>query len=184
MPDLSDMRDAPLPASVPMSGATLAAPPPAARFILRGTAAVDAVERVFGVGIPTAPCNSATDGERIALWLGPDEWLLIAPRAETAALQQDLTAALEGVPCALVDISHRQTALVLDGGGAATILNAGVPLDLSITAFPVGMVARTIFEKAEIVLWRAGPQTFRIEVWRSFAPYVQELLRAADREAP
>jgi sarcosine oxidase, subunit gamma len=33
-------------------------------------------------------------------------------------------------------------------------------------------VVRTIFEKAEIILWRTGEQSFHIEVWRSFAPYV------------
>jgi hypothetical protein len=48
----------------------------------------------------------------------------------------------------------------------------------------VGMVARTIFEKAEIVLFRSGEQAFRVEVWRSFAPYVLGLLQAADRDAP
>ena len=62
------------------------------------------------------------------------------------------------------------------------MLNAGVPLDLSLKAFPVGMATRTIFEKAEIVLWRTGEQEFRVEVWRSFAPYVLAMLQAADRD--
>lgn len=42
---------------------------------------------------------------------------------------------------------------------------------------------RTIFEKAEVVLWR-GPDAFRVEVWRSFARYVLALLQAADRDVP
>lgn len=109
---------------------------------------------------------------------------MIAPEGETASLHQGLTAALEGIPCALVDVSHRQTALLLEGAGAANMLNAGVPLDLSLKSFPVGMVVRTIFEKAEIVLCRTGTQAFRIEVWRSFAPHVLELLHAADRDTP
>ena len=79
-------------------------------------------------------------------------------------------------PCSLVDVSHRQTAIILEGPGAADTLNAAVPLELSDAAFPVGMCVRTIFEKAEIVLWRTGLERFHVEVWRSFGPYVWELL--------
>jgi sarcosine oxidase subunit gamma len=160
----------------------LADAPAAARFILRGTDAIDAAGKAFGVALPTVPCRSAIVGARTAFWLGPDEWLLIAPAAETMALQQALTAALEGVAHALVEISTRQIALLVEGPDAALLLNTGTPLDLSLAAFPVGMVARTIFEKAEIVLWRSGEESFRVEVWRSFAPYVRALLETAASE--
>lgn len=184
MLDLSTARTGSLPASIATSIVTLAPAAPASRFILRGVEAVAAAGAAFGVAIPTKPLTSATSGDRSALWLGPDEWLLLAPEAETATLYQQLTTALAGIACALVDVSHRQTALLIEGPKAAAILNAGVPLDLSLKAFPVGMVTRTIFEKAEIVLWRTGADAFRLEVWRSFAPYVLALLQAADRDAP
>ena len=165
--------------SISQPATTLTNVPPAARFILRGADAVAAASAAFGVVLPTIPCGAATNDARTAFWLGPDEWLLIAPEAETAALQQTLETALAEVPHALVNISNRQTALLIEGPGAATALNAGTPLDLALAAFPIGMVVRTIFEKAEIVLWRSGDDSFRIEVWRSFAPYVQALLEAA-----
>ena len=184
MLDLSSASAGSLPTSIATGNVTLAPAAPACRFVLRGVDAVAAAGAAFGVAIPGKPLTSATSTDRSALWLGPDEWLLLAPEAETAALYQQLTSALDGIACALVDISHRQTALLIEGPKAAAILNAGVPLDLSLSAFPVGMVTRTIFEKAEIVLWRTGPQAFRIEVWRSFAPYVLALLQAADRDAP
>jgi sarcosine oxidase subunit gamma len=38
------------------------------------------------------------------------------------------------------------------------------------------MCTRTVFAKADIVLWRTGEQTFHVEVWRSFAGYVTGLL--------
>jgi sarcosine oxidase subunit gamma len=44
------------------------------------------------------------------------------------------------------------------------------------------MCTRTVFGKAEIVLWRTAAETFRIEVWRSFAPYVLGCLEEAGRE--
>jgi sarcosine oxidase subunit gamma len=182
MLDLSSARTSSLPIAIPAINVTLTPAAPSARFVLRGADAWSAVGAAFGLTIPSRPLTSATSGDRSALWLGPDECLLLAPAAETAALYQALAAALDGIAGALVDISHRQTALLIEGAKAAAVLNAGVPLDLSLAAFPVGMVTRTIFEKAEIVLWRTGSEAFRVEVWRSFAPYVLALLQAADRD--
>jgi sarcosine oxidase subunit gamma len=178
MPDLSTARATAVPpiALNAASQTTLIAAPPATRLLLRGGDAIATTGAVLGMALPTVPCRSAVSGARAALWLGPDEWLLIASEAETVTLETQLSTALAGVPHALVDISHRQTAVLIDGAAAATILNAGVPLDLALSAFPVGMVTRTIFEKTEIVLWRTAAESFRVEVWRSFAPYLVELL--------
>jgi sarcosine oxidase subunit gamma len=52
-------------------------------------------------------------------------------------------------------------------------------LDLGLSAFPIGMCTRTLFGKAEIVLWRTGEAQFHIEVWRSFAGYVWGVLGVA-----
>jgi sarcosine oxidase subunit gamma len=41
------------------------------------------------------------------------------------------------------------------------------------------MCTRTILAKAEIVLWRTDGDTFRIEVARSFAPYIVAFLAEA-----
>ncbi|MFX8747406.1 sarcosine oxidase subunit gamma family protein, partial [Acinetobacter baumannii] len=61
-------------------------------------------------------------------------------------------------PHSLVDVSHRNTAIQIAGPAAADVLNAGCPLDLRLDAFPVGMCTRTLFAKAEIVLWRTDAQ--------------------------
>jgi sarcosine oxidase subunit gamma len=156
--------------------------PPAARFILRGTAEVStAAGRVLGFEVPTVACRAGAAGERAALWLGPDEWLLIAPVAEGDALQRGLATALTDLPHSLVDVSHRQTALTVSGPGATTLLASGCLLDLDERAFPVGMCTRTMLARAEVVLWRTAPERFRLEVWRSFAAYVSLYLADAAR---
>jgi sarcosine oxidase subunit gamma len=93
-----------------------------------------------------------------------------------------LEAALAGLPHALIDVSHRQVAIEVAGAGAARLINAGVPLDLDLAAFPVDMATRTLLLKAEIVLWRRGAERFRLEVARSFAPYVAAILTASARD--
>jgi sarcosine oxidase subunit gamma len=155
-----------------LGGARLRAAPTCARFILRGEESLATIGALFGIDVPTAPCRANRSGARAALWLGPDEWLLIAPEEETA----EIAAALAPLAGALVEVSHRQVALLIEGQGAALALAGGVPLDLDVAAFPVGMAARTLFAKAEIVLWRTEPQEFRLEVLRSFAPYVWQSL--------
>ena len=178
MPDLSTER---LP---PRFIATDALEPlaPAARFILRGGAAVRAAaEAAAGVGLPAEACRALTRGERAALWLGPDEWLLMAPETEGAALATSLQMALANVPHSLVEVSHRQSGCELRGPRAAILLSAGCPLDLDESAFPIGMCTRTVLAKAEIVLWRTAQQSFHLEVARSFVAYVSEFLAEAAR---
>ncbi len=128
--------------------------------------------------MPLEPLRSETAGSRFALWLGPDEWLLIAEDNEPT-LGATLESALANVPHALIDVSHRQGALEVSGPGAARLLNAGIILDLDPSAFPVGMVVRTLLTKAEIVLWRREADVFRVEFSRSFGPYVTAILTQA-----
>jgi sarcosine oxidase subunit gamma len=153
----------------------------ATRFAYRGVAAaLDA----FGVALPQQPCRAVAGNNRAALWLGPDEWLLIAPAAESASLLRSLKCALADKPASLVDVSHRNIGLIVEGPRAMDLLNTGCPLDLDPEAFPVGMCARTLLGKVEIVLWRFGWQAFRLEAGRSFAPYLAGLLDEAARDLP
>jgi sarcosine oxidase subunit gamma len=46
------------------------------------------------------------------------------------------------------------------------------------------MCARTVFAKSEVILWRIAPQTFRLEGWRSFAPYIVGLINKAAEQLP
>jgi len=157
--------------------------PAATRFSFRGGADAAAIaSRAFGVELPSTACRANPGGERAALWLGPDEQLLLAPEHEAAALRTTLSAALSGVAHSLVDISHRQTAFLMTGPQAEWLLNTGCPLDLDAKAFPVGMCTRTVYMKSEILLWRLSADTFRVEVWRSFADYVVKHLEEAALE--
>ena len=155
--------------------------PPATRYILRGgPQGMTAAGTALGLTISQAACRAATNGSVAALWLGPDEQLLIGP--ESADLAATLQPALRSLSHSLVEVSHRQIALEISGPHATNVLNAGCPLDLDLSAFPVGMCTRTVLTKAEIVLWRTDETVFHVEVWRSFASYVTELLAEIARE--
>jgi sarcosine oxidase subunit gamma len=158
---------------------------PATRLILRGRAEAAQAAAAFGPAPPLQPLRAAEKGARAAIWQSPDEWLLIAEDSEPAPLIETLQAALAEIPHGLVDVSHRQAAVEVSGPGAARLLSAGAPLDLAPAAFPVGMAARTLLVKADILLWRRGAERFRLEFGRSFSTYVVDILAqaAADQEA-
>ena len=155
-----------------------------ARFLFRGDVPAQlAVAATFGARLSIEPCRALRTGERATLWLGPDEHLLIAPESEAPSLAADLAYALADHPHSLVDIAHRQVGLELLRH-AEWLLGARCPLPLDLEAFPVDMCTRTVFAKAEVVLWRTAPEIFRLEVARSFTRYVVDMLGEVARELP
>jgi heterotetrameric sarcosine oxidase gamma subunit len=151
---------------------------PAIRLNIRAdTAAAAGIGLAIGVLLGTAPCRAVIVRDRTALWLGPDEWLVLAPESESALAQQALPAL-----GSIVDVSHAFVGLEVCGPRAAWCINAFNALDLDPRAFPVGACTRTLFGKAAIVLWRAAAEQFRIEVARSHAAYVRQCLEEASRE--
>ena len=179
MVDLSAARQQQAVASSPL----LRQLPPASRLVLRGAPQVLAAA-ADAQGLPRSeePCRAVRNDGRAALWLGPDERLLIGPADAAQEMDGLLQRALAAMPHSLVEISHAQTAFEVSGARAAAALNIGCPLDLDPASFPVDMCTRTVFAKAQIVLWRTGTETFRVETARSFAPYVTKILALAARE--
>ncbi len=140
--------------------------------------AVAALSKALGVALPVKPKSSETKGSRTALWLGPDEWLIL----DSAKNPMD-DAAKAKVLNSSVDVSHRNTAILVSGAAAEATLSAGCPQNPSLKAFPVGACSRTILGKVEIVVLRTDRQAFRVECWRSFGDYVMTFLSDTARGA-
>ncbi|MCO5064950.1 MAG: sarcosine oxidase subunit gamma [Rhizobiaceae bacterium] len=177
---IADRRPAQAGREIVAPAARVATLPPAQRVSLRAPASsLSALSKAIGLALPTKPKTSTVKGERTALWLGPDEWLLID---EAGKSPLDDCAKVKALHSA-VDISHRNVAFSVTGPGAAATLNAGCPQDLSLEAFPLGAASRTVLGKVEIVLLRNGEESFRVECWRSFSDYVLEFLGLAAQDA-
>src|ERR1700722_7625217 len=113
------------------------------RLSLRGGPQVlAAASDAFSLSLPLEPCRAAEGDARAALWLGPDEQLLLVQQSDWDETLLALTRRLAGLPHSLVDISQRQVALQVAVPHVADILSAGCPLDLHPDAFPIGMCTR------------------------------------------
>ena len=164
------------------SGRTVSVTPAgdATRISLRARPdAVAKLSRLLGLSLPTRPKSTAVaKDERAALWLGPDEWLLIdGPDSDVAAV-----LARAGVLHSAVDVSHRNVGIIVSGEGADRTISGGCPQDLSLAAFPVGAASRTVLGKIEVIVWRTGEDSFRIECWRSFSEYAYSFLQESAKD--
>ena len=153
---------------------------PARQISLRaGKDAMPALAKALGLTLPDRPKTSTSKGGRTALWLGPDEWLVIDEAGGDLIADCAKVKALHSA----VDVSHRNVAIAVSGPAAADTINAGCPQDLSLAAFPVGACSRTVLGKIEMVLLRTGAESFRVECWRSFSCYAFTFLAEAARDS-
>ena len=134
----------------------------------------------FGQDIPANIGDMSSDVEKYALCLGPDEWLLLAPLGTQEEIIAQFIKLSPDIPHALVDVSQRTIGIEIRGPVAALTINAGCPLDLE--NMPVGRCTRSILDKAEIIVMKLEQQRYRLEIMRSFAPFVWSLLEKAGGE--
>ena len=139
--------------------------------VLRGAGAGfhAAVAGVLGPGLPETP-NTAAGA---ALWLGPDEWLLVSDEDRTGPLEE----ALAGEHCAVVDVSEARAVLELSGPGAMDVLASGCRLDLE-TLRP-GSCAQTAVARTHALLEPREGGVWRLYVGRSFAVYIRAWIEDA-----
>lgn len=147
------------------------------------TEALDAAQRAIGAQLPLTPNTTAAGDELLAVWLGPDEWLLLAERGESGPLVEELKAALAGRVASVVDLSAGQTVVRLSGPSTRAVLARGCALDLDPAVFPTGACAQTLLARAQVVLIAVDEApTVDIIVRRSFVPYVAAWLEDSGAE--
>lgn len=148
---------------------------PVARFSLRVRPAnVATLSQALGLDLPGRVGQTAEARGRKALCLGPDEWLICAPEEARDAIVAEAAVAYETAPHSLAEISDREVTYAISGPAAQELLTIACPRDLDRLA--PGQAVRTVFDTAQVVLWRDGVEAFRLDVWRSFAPHVRALL--------
>ena len=159
----------------PLGHLNLRGNPSEARF-------ASSVAEVLGAGLPIAP-NTFTEGPRgRAYWLGPDEWLLVTAAAEEAALASALRGALQGMHCAITEVSGGQVVIELRGAGVRELLAKECPFDLYAPDFAPGRCAQTRLAKAAVLLRPLAEGAMELIVRRSFADYLWTWLVDAGKD--
>lgn len=144
---------------------------------------LEAVNAVLGASLPTEP-NTAVEGDGMgALWLGPDEWLLITPPKMESHLMECLRKALAGIFSAVTDVSGGQTVISVQGPHARDVLTKGCSLDIHPRVFGSGHCAQTLLASVPVTIRQVDERpSFDLIVRRSFAEYLALWIEDAAQE--
>ena len=149
----------------------------------RGDVIMSRLRSYFGFGLPLTPNTVASSGDRRAMWLGPDEWLIVGPVDQSAAIHQALRAELADAPSSVVDVSASRVMLRIEGDQARALLSCGVAIDLHPRVFAPARCAQTLLAKALAVIERRSHDAFHVYVRSSYARYLADWLLDAARGA-
>lgn len=128
---------------------------------------------------PPAPRRIVTAGHHAALWMSPDELLLLVPYADAATTAAALQAALASEHALVADVSDARALFTISGAGAAQVLAKLCPVDLALLAD--AEVRRTRAAQVAAAFWRSGPDSFSLISFRSVAGYVMGILEHSAR---
>ena len=138
---------------------------------------------VLDCELPVVANTWSAGKDTSVLWLGPDEWLIVAPDGRNDALITGLDISLGGVHHSVTDLSANRTIIEIAGSDARVVLAKGCPIDLHGSAFKPPQCAQTLLAKSQMLLQCVNARpVFRVFVRISFAPYVAEWLLDAAAE--
>ncbi|WP_427005817.1 sarcosine oxidase subunit gamma [Pseudarthrobacter sp. H2] len=152
----------------------------------RGSDAATRVASVTG-GLPASSGDvSGSDAAVSVLWLGPAEFMVVAPEESHGSvggsLISDLTAALGSDEGQVVDLSANRTTFELTGSRAQAVLEKSCSLDLHPRVFKAGTALATEIGHIPVVLWKTADETFRLFPRASFADFLGRWLVDSMRE--
>jgi sarcosine oxidase, subunit gamma len=130
----------------------------------------------LGFALPVTPNTVSAKDARRALWLGPDEWLVVGPDGQQPEPEGALRNALGEAFGSIVDVSANRTLLEVRGTKAGELLAHGVSVDLDPRSFGPGRCAQTLLAKAQVIIERRDESAFVIYVRTSFAAYAASWL--------
>lgn len=147
-----------------------------------------AAERIASVAaaLPERSGETSESRDVNVLWLGPQEFLVVAPpehhREAGGTLEIDLLGALGADPGQIVDLSANRTTFELTGIHAVSVLRKGCGLDLHPRFFAVGAAVSTEVGGVAVILWRTGERSYRLMPRASFSEFTVGWLLDAMRE--
>jgi len=152
------------------------------------TAFSSAVEKVLGFALPVTANTATGKGRKSALWMGPDEWLIVTAPDGAAKTRTNLEDKLADQHVAIVDVSDSRIIIELSGKYARQVLMKGCNIDFHPRSFGPGQCVQSTLALAHVMIHQTaqhkgtGAPTYHVYVHRSFAEYLWAWLEDAGNE--
>ena len=143
---------------------------------------MSAAKSVLGLDLPKAPRTSASWGDVKALWLSPDQWLILCTRSKCSELLADLQKALGKTHSLAVDVSDMRTIIRIEGDSVRETLMKGSSLDLISADYKAGTVRRMRYAEIAALLHIVEENVIDIYVFRSYANYAWDFIAKSARK--
>ena len=143
---------------------------------------MSAAKSVLGFDLPKAPRTSAGFGDVRALWLSPDQWLVLCNGDKASELHAELVKELGSSHSLAVNVSDMRAVIRLEGEGVRETLMKGSTLDLTDGSYTPGTVRRLRFAEIAALLHVVEGSVIDLYVFRSYADYTWEFLLKAARK--
>jgi sarcosine oxidase subunit gamma len=133
------------------------------------------------LGLPTEPNTWTRSDGREAIWLGPDEWLVVSEDEPPETIVPDLLSRLAGRHASIVDVSAGRAVIDLTGPRRLDVLSEGCGLDLHPRSWRSGMCAQTLLSRVAVLLQEREDAT-RVFLRPSYSGYLVTWLAEVARD--
>ncbi len=140
------------------------------------------IKSITGCTFPPAANKFTTAGERHAVWLGPDEFMIICEAGKDEELASAVHVSFGSEHTAVTNITDALAAFHLKGAAVRQVLAKGCGLDLHQNSFTSGDVAQTLLSHAAVTIMALADDEFIVICRTSFASYLHDWLLDAALE--
>lgn len=138
-------------------------------FAGRSAAVREMVRNKLGLDLPEQPNIASVSAANLALWVGPERWLIVSTGGPDAGLEKMLRTALGSGDAAVIDLAQGRTVIRVSGPRTRDLLAKGTGIDLDPRVFPAGACAQTLLGHIGALLHAVQVDAIDVYVARSFA---------------
>ena len=140
------------------------------------------IKSITGCTFPPAANKFTTAGERHAVWLGPDEFMIICEVGKEDELASAIHTLFGNLHASVTNITDALAAFHLKGAAVRKVLAKGCALDLHHSSFRSGDAAQTLLSHAAVTIMALADDEFIVICRTSFASYLHDWFLDASLE--
>jgi len=153
---------------------------PIAKINLRGNKSefITAVGKSINLILPNEPNTSRSSEKLTAMWLGPDEWLLVSnnivkQQNDIYELENSLKNTISKVKLgSVVNVTDHFIMINLEGNKVYDLLSSSCPFNFNKFVKNKGSVVQTLFAHIDVILHHKDTNNLNLFVRRSFSEHL------------